>query len=83
MKRLTVILLVGLLHVAGYSSAQQSVERKGASVKLKIEEVISGYLTELNGKYKLSATEVTFEPGGYLSEHHHVGPHIVLVSLVN
>jgi quercetin dioxygenase-like cupin family protein len=63
----------------GYSSAQQSVEGKGASAKLKIEEVISGYLTELNGKYKLSATEVTFEPGGYLGEHHHVGPHIVLV----
>ena len=27
----------------------------------------------------LAATEVTFEPGGYVSEHHHVGPHIVFV----
>jgi quercetin dioxygenase-like cupin family protein len=76
MKRLTVLIFVALLYFTGYSSAQQSV---GSTVNRKIEEVISGYLTELNGKYKLSATELTFEPGGYLSAHHHVGPHIVFV----
>ena len=27
---------------------------------------ISGHLTELNGKYKMRATEVTFELGGFL-----------------
>ena len=79
MKRLTLLFFVALLPFTGYSSAQESVEGKGQSIKRKIEEVISGYLTELNGKYKLAATEVTFEPGGYVSEHHHVGPHIVFV----
>jgi quercetin dioxygenase-like cupin family protein len=79
MKRSTLLFFVAFLHFTGYSSAQQTVEGKGQSIKRKIEEVISGYLTELNGKYKLSATEVTFEPGGYVSEHHHVAPHIVFV----
>jgi quercetin dioxygenase-like cupin family protein len=37
---------------------------------------MSGYLTELNGKYKLRATETTIEPGGFVGEHHHIGPGI-------
>jgi len=52
MKRLTVLIFVALLYFTGYSSAQQSV---GSTVNRKIEEVISGYLTELNGKYKGSS----------------------------
>jgi quercetin dioxygenase-like cupin family protein len=38
--------------------------------------VAFGHLAELNGKYKLRATELTFAPGGYLGVHHHVGPGI-------
>ena len=74
MKRLTLMLLVGLLHVAGSSSAQQQVERKGLTSVVKLEQMVSGYLTELNGKYKLRVSEVTFEPGGYSGPHHHAGP---------
>ena len=55
MKRLTLLFFVALLHFTGYSFAQESVEGKGQSIKRKIEEVISGYLTELNGKHKFGS----------------------------
>jgi quercetin dioxygenase-like cupin family protein len=34
---------------------------------------------ELNGKFKLRATELTFAPDGYIGVHHHVGPGIRFV----
>ena len=80
MKRLTLLLFVALFYVVGYSSAQQQVERKGVTSAVKIEQAVSGHLTELNGKYKLRATETTIEPGGYAGEHHHVGPGIRYVA---
>ena len=43
---------------------------------IKLDEVTFGHLTELNGKFKLRATEFTFAPGAYLGAHHHVGPGI-------
>lgn len=64
------------------SFAQEAgkVERKGTSGKVKLEEVASGYLANLNGKYKLRVSENTFEPGGYVGDHHHVGPGIRVVT---
>jgi quercetin dioxygenase-like cupin family protein len=59
--------------------AQQKVETAGISAAIKLEEVLSGYLTELNGKYKLRVTEVTVAPGGHLGVHHHAGPGIRVV----
>ena len=42
---------------------------------IKLDEVLFGHLTELNGKFKIRVTtEFTFEPGAYLGVHHHVGP---------
>jgi quercetin dioxygenase-like cupin family protein len=58
------------------ASAQQKVDRKGTSSTVKLQQVVSGHLTEINGKYKLQATESTYEPGGYTGEHQHVGPGI-------
>jgi quercetin dioxygenase-like cupin family protein len=81
MKRLTLfVAFLALFQVAGYSSAQQKVERKGSAGSAKLEQVMSGHLTELNGKYKLKVSEITYEPGGYTGEHHHVGPGIRLVA---
>ncbi len=80
MKRLALVLLLAVLPVAGSSSAQQQVEAKGLRSKMGLESMVSGYLVELNGKYKLRATELTFEPGGYVGEHHHVGPGIRYVA---
>jgi quercetin dioxygenase-like cupin family protein len=57
-------------------AAQQHVEARGITSAIKLEEIIFGHLVELNGKFKLRATEVTFAPYAYLGVHHHVGPGI-------
>ena len=74
--RFTLLLFVALLSGAGRLAAQEKVEARGITSMIKIEEVIFGHLTELNDKYKMRASEVTFAPGGYLGVHHHVGPGI-------
>jgi len=59
------------------ASAQERsgvVQRNGLHADLKIERVISGNLTELNGKYKLRVAAVTYDPGGFVGNHHHAGP---------
>src|SRR6516164_1902792 len=76
MTRFTLLLFVALLCGADRSTAQEKVEARGITSEVKLEEVIFGHLTELNGKFKLRATEVTFAPGGFLGVHHHVGPGI-------
>jgi len=73
------VLFLALFQVAGYSHAQK-VDVNGIKVSVKLEAPVSGYLTELNGKYKLRATEFIIEPGGYVGDHHHIGPGIRLVS---
>ncbi len=74
---------VALAAIAGATTvaAQQArkVDSKGVTSKVLFEHVVEGHLSQLNGKYKLRATEVTFAPGGYVAEHHHAGPGIRLV----
>lgn len=60
-------------------NAPKTVVKSGFDSKVKMEQVISGHLTELNGKYKLRVTETVYRPGGYIGEHHHAGPGIRLV----
>src|SRR5215472_10040582 len=76
MRRFTLLLLVALLGGTDRLAAQETVETRGIRSEVKIEEVIFGHLTELNGKFKLRATELTFAPDGYVGVHHHVGPGI-------
>ena len=71
-----VLLLMVLLSGVHPVAAQQHVEARGITSAIKLEEIIFGHLVELNGKYKLRATEVTFAPDAYLGVHHHVGPGI-------
>jgi quercetin dioxygenase-like cupin family protein len=52
------------------------VDTKGLTARIRFESVLSGYLNELNGRYKLRVTELVLEPGGYVGEHHHAGPGI-------
>ena len=59
--------------------AHGKVEKAGQESKVAFEHVVSGHLTELNGKYKLRVTETTYAPGGHIGEHHHSGPGIRLV----
>jgi quercetin dioxygenase-like cupin family protein len=71
------LLLVAMLVGAGDRlAAQEKVEAQGITQTIKLEEVVYGHLTELNGKFKLRATEVTFAPDAYLGVHHHAGPGI-------
>ena len=79
MNRITPIFLATLLGLAGHALAQEKVDIKGITPKIKIEEVVYGHLAEINGKYKLRATEVTFAPGAYIGPHHHIGPGIRFV----
>jgi quercetin dioxygenase-like cupin family protein len=75
------IIAVALLG-SSLAHAQQpaKVESKGQNPKVKLEQVVSGHLTELNGRYKLRVTEVTYDVGGYIGPHHHVGPGIRCVT---
>ena len=74
--------LAALLARSGDAAAQTTggspakVDTKGLTAKIKFESVLSGYLSEVNGKYKLRVTELVLEPGGYVGEHHHAGPGI-------
>lgn len=60
----------------GAQTPSGKVDTKGLTAKIKFESVLSGYLGEVNGKYKLRVTELVLEPGGYVGEHHHAGPGI-------
>ena len=69
--------------LAGIPSAAQEtrqVERRDVSSTTKMESVVSGYLAELNGKYKLRVSELTFKPGGFVGEHHHLAPGMRVVT---
>jgi quercetin dioxygenase-like cupin family protein len=59
---------------------QALVDSNGQHPRIKLSQVVSGHLTELNGKYQLRVTEVTYDPGGYIGPHHHVGPGIRCVT---
>jgi hypothetical protein len=60
MRRFTLLLLVALLSGTDPGAAQETVETRGIASVIKIDEVLFGHLTELNGKFKLRATELTF-----------------------
>ncbi len=70
-----VALSTTLLAIISYAQSNSGVvERSGMHADLKIEQVITGNLTELNGEYKLRVAAVTYEPGGFVGNHHHAGP---------
>ena len=78
-------LTVGAIVVVVFGSAPvadtpSAVARQGQHSVVKLEQIVSGHLVELNGKYKLRVTEVTYDPAGYIGSHHHVGPGIRCVT---
>ena len=76
MMRFTLLLFMALLSGANRLAAQEKVEVRGVTSVVKIEEVTFGHLSELNGKFKLRASELTFAPGAFIGAHHHIGPGI-------
>jgi quercetin dioxygenase-like cupin family protein len=77
---LAVLPLLPLLAPSGGALAQAGspvkVNTQGLVAKIKFEAPLGGFLTEINGKYKLRITELTLAPGGHVGEHNHVGPGI-------
>ena len=76
MMRFTLLLFMALLSGANRLAAREKVEVRGVTTEVKIEEVTFGHLSELNGKFKLRASELTFAPGAFIGAHHHIGPGI-------
>ena len=78
--RLAALPLAALAAQAKEAAAQTpnpvKVDTRGLVAKIKFEAVLAGFLTDINGKYKLRVTELTLAPGGYVGEHNHVGPGI-------
>ena len=71
-----ILVLILVLFAGADRLAAQGVEARGITSEIKLDEVVFGHLAEINGKFKIRATEVTFAPGAYLGVHHHVGPGI-------
>ena len=80
MLRTIVLVIIAAAFGSGVANAQQKVEIKGLSLKVKVNQAVSGYLSELNGKYQLRVTEFTLEPGGSVGPHHHAGPGILCIT---
>jgi quercetin dioxygenase-like cupin family protein len=81
LQALAVLPLLALVARPGEAAAQAGgspvkVDTKGLVARIKFEAPIGGFLTEINGKYKLRVTELTLAPGGHVGEHNHVGPGI-------
>ena len=55
------------------------VETKDVQPVQRLEQVISGHVTDLNGKFKFRVSEVTYQPGGYVGDHHHAGPGVRVI----
>jgi quercetin dioxygenase-like cupin family protein len=56
------------------------VAKQGQESRVMLEHAVSGHLGDLNGKYKLRLSEVIYEPGGFIGEHHYAGPGIRVVT---
>lgn len=81
MKALTVVMFVlSCCATTLFAQEPRQVEKSGQHAELKLEEIVAGHLQELNGKYKLRVAQVTYEPGGHIGPHHHVGPGIRCVT---
>lgn len=76
--RLSILLL--LFFTQSAVSTPPGVEKSNQTSEVKLEAPVSGHLEELNGKFKLRASETVYQPGGYIGEHHHAGPGIRYVA---
>ena len=76
----SVIAIAALWVECASGQTPDKVESRGQHPKIKLDQVISGHLVELNGHYKLRVAEVTYDPGAYIGAHHHLGPGIRCVT---
>jgi len=57
-------------------ASHSKIEMSGMKPALKLQAPVEGFLTALNGKLDMRASEVEFEPGGGVKDHYHFGPGI-------
>jgi quercetin dioxygenase-like cupin family protein len=80
MKRIGILAVAALCFLAVVLAQNTTlVEMKDVQPVQRLEQVISGHVTDLNGKYKFRVSEVTYQPGGYVGDHHHAGPGIRVI----
>jgi quercetin dioxygenase-like cupin family protein len=75
------LLVVSLLVVVARLSSQMqpghsAVEMSGVKAAMKFQAPVEGFMTALNGKVDMRASEIEIDPGGGLKEHYHFGPGI-------
>lgn len=71
----TIWLCIAFIAVAALAQTPAAkVEMNDVKAAVKFEQPIKGFLTPLNDKAKLRATEVDFAPGGSVGDHLHAGP---------
>ena len=72
-----VFLLAGAARFEGQMAPGHSaVEMSGVKPAMKLQALVEGFMTALNGKLDMRASEVEFEPGGAVKDHYHFGPGI-------
>ncbi len=72
-----VFLAVGAVRISGQMPVSHStIEMTGVKPAMKLQAPVEGFLTALNGKVDVRASEIDFDPGGTLKEHYHFGPGI-------
>src|SRR6266496_4798077 len=69
-----------LINAQTQPAAKPAVHMQGAKAAMKYEAPVEGFLTPLNGKVKMRATEVTFDPGAMIGDHLHAGPGIRFIT---
>ncbi len=70
-------LAVGAVRIHGQMPMSGStVEMTGVKAAMKLQSPVEGFLTALNGKVDMRASEIEFDPGGTIKEHYHFGPGI-------
>ena len=72
-------LSVPILIAISVAQNTHRVEMKDVTPVQRFEQVISGHVAELNGKYKFRVSEVTYQPGGYVGDHNHAGPGVRVI----
>ena len=79
MKREGILSLAIPLFLVVSFAQNARVETKDVQPIQRFEQIISGHVTDLNGKYKFRVSEVTYQPGGYVGDHNHVGPGVRVI----
>ncbi len=74
-----VVLSIPIFLAISVAQNTRRIEMKDVTPVQRFEQVISGHVAELNGKYKFRVSEVTYQPGGYVGDHNHAGPGVRVI----